>query len=347
MIRKQIFIVLGCLAGLSAGTIRSETVAAKYAGEFMATGVGARGLAMGGAYVAAAHDVTAIYWNPAGLTGCNALQIHGMHSERFAGIINWDFAGVAMPFRKDAAIGLGFVRLGVDDIPVTLLTNPNLELGETYIDSEGNQRINVPYIDRYIDDAEMALMFSYARRYHQRITFGGTVKVIRKSSGPGDAWGLGFDFGIRVMPWRALQAGAVLKDATSTMIAWSSGRKEMVLPQLHLGAAYPLVFRSFSVLPVLDIVFSAENRQNAAQIHAGALEMDTHGGVEISFINRAALRFGVDRGRWTVGGGFNLQTISVDYGFMQHADLGGSHRVSLTVLITPWKKNSMADREEE
>ena len=42
-------------------------VKAKYAGEFMATGVDARPLGMGGAFVAVANSVSAAYWNPAGL----------------------------------------------------------------------------------------------------------------------------------------------------------------------------------------------------------------------------------------------------------------------------------------
>src|SRR5690606_32380927 len=43
--------------------------APKYSNEFLAIGVGARSLGMGYAQVAAANDVTAGYWNPAGLLG--------------------------------------------------------------------------------------------------------------------------------------------------------------------------------------------------------------------------------------------------------------------------------------
>ena len=41
--------------------------AQKYAAEFITTGVGARALGMGGAYVAVANVATASFWNPAGL----------------------------------------------------------------------------------------------------------------------------------------------------------------------------------------------------------------------------------------------------------------------------------------
>ena len=51
----------------------------KYAGEFMSIGVGGRALGLGGAYAALAHDITAGYWNPAGLSSLSYPQIALMH----------------------------------------------------------------------------------------------------------------------------------------------------------------------------------------------------------------------------------------------------------------------------
>ena len=41
--------------------VNAQTVIGKYAGEFMAIGIGGRPLGMGGAYVAVVNDVTAGY----------------------------------------------------------------------------------------------------------------------------------------------------------------------------------------------------------------------------------------------------------------------------------------------
>src|ERR1700690_553802 len=83
-----------CAASANAG----DTYVAKYAGEFMAIGVGGRALGLGGAYVAAANDVTAGYWNPAALVRINYPEFSLMHDEQFGSLENFDYAGVAFPY---------------------------------------------------------------------------------------------------------------------------------------------------------------------------------------------------------------------------------------------------------
>ena len=102
--------------GLFTGSGHAEWLfPAKYAGEFLATGVGARALGMGGAHVALAEDGTAACWNPAGLSRLSRRQAGFMHSERFTGIVTYNYLGYAQPFRQTEGVALSLIALGVGD----------------------------------------------------------------------------------------------------------------------------------------------------------------------------------------------------------------------------------------
>jgi hypothetical protein len=52
---------------LSPGLLFGQATAPKYSNEFLSIGIGARALGMGRTQTAVVNDVTAGYWNPAGL----------------------------------------------------------------------------------------------------------------------------------------------------------------------------------------------------------------------------------------------------------------------------------------
>ena len=60
----KIFILVFCFPLMSQTVSKTGTTAA----QFLKIGIGARALGMGGAYSAVSNDVTALYWNPAGLS---------------------------------------------------------------------------------------------------------------------------------------------------------------------------------------------------------------------------------------------------------------------------------------
>ncbi|MBD3291133.1 hypothetical protein GF337_20165, partial [candidate division KSB1 bacterium] len=176
-----IFVIIFIITAFTAGGILfgADIVKGKYAGEFIATGVGARALGMGGAFVAIAEDVTAGYWNPAGLTQINHAQISGMYAERFARLINYNYGAAAIPSGLKSSLALSVIRLGVDDIPVTALRRSDLELGAVY---DGN-KINTPYVVKTINDAEWAFFLSYAKMASERFSWGSNIKVVTKNVG--------------------------------------------------------------------------------------------------------------------------------------------------------------------
>ena len=112
---------------LCAAHVTQAQVARVYVNEFLHIGVGARGMGMSQAQVSSVNDVTAGYWNPAGLMGLgNKLDAALMHSESYAGIAKYDYAAVGKRLDSTSAASFSLIRFGIDDIPNTLdLYDPN------------------------------------------------------------------------------------------------------------------------------------------------------------------------------------------------------------------------------
>src|SRR5512140_2737795 len=211
---------------LPAGLASAQTVAAKYPGEFLAIGVGGRALAMGGASVAVANDVTAGYYNPAGLSLIDYPQVVLMHDEMFGSLANYDYGAVAIPFGTSASLGLSVIRLGIDDIPDTrnagVDTNGNL----TYDPAQFTR--TVPSRVTYFNAADWAFFLTYAKRESENFSYGANIKIIREDLAEFGATGVGFDVGLSYRPLERLYLGANIQDITTTLIAWNTGRKELI-----------------------------------------------------------------------------------------------------------------------
>jgi len=333
VVKRSTFFLAGALLLLAAPGHTAEI--RKYAGEFMAGGVGGRALGMGGAYVAVTGDVTFGYWNPAGLSTIRFPELGFMHARRFGGVVNYDYLGGALPVSRRETLGISLLRLAVDDIPITALPRPDLPLDAVYINEGGETLNNRPYAVRSVSDGEYALYLSYARMQMGRFAWGASAKVVHKATGDNSAWGAGFDIGLIWLPWRALRVGANLQDFTTTLLAWDTGERELVSPTLKLGVAYPFILRPLRsrLLLAADTDLRMEGRAIAAQSHYGAISADFHLGAEWVFRNVLSLRAGSDTGYFSAGAGVRLPRLDVDYAFLKHDQLDNSHRISLRVRI--------------
>ena len=135
----------------------SQSLHSKYGSEFLRVGAGAKALSMGSAQVAMSQGVSAAYWNPAGLRTVEDVQIMYMHSERFGGIVGYDYGSVALPLPQERGVlALSFFRQGVDNIANTLdAWDPNRG-------DNGGPKANVEqYITRF-SATDMAWYISYA-----------------------------------------------------------------------------------------------------------------------------------------------------------------------------------------
>ncbi len=200
-----------------------------FAGDFMATGVDARAMGMGGAYFGLADGAEAVYWNPAGLAGMSGSEAKIEHAERFSGIHTQDFLAVGTTVAT-GWVGIGILRGGVDGIVFSdssTLANPSQPVS---IDN-----LPDPSKTFTFSNTDITTLLSYARPLTQDVVVGATAKLISRSIHTSDAFGYGLDLGVSWRPWRWMSLALVLADVTGTRVSWDGGTTDVVRPTLRLG----------------------------------------------------------------------------------------------------------------
>lgn len=337
------------------GPATAQTVA-KYGAAFLEGGVGARALGMGGAVVALVNDVTAGYWNVAGLSALQYPEAAYMHAERFSGIVSFDYGSVAFPINNRSTFGISFFRSGVDDIPNTW------DAWDPIRDQPKPRPEN--YVTLF-SAADYAFFTSYSRLVGPRLAFGFTGKIIRRSVGDYQrAWGYSFDLGAQYRAGRVV-LGANLQDASTMLLSWSvnkekvrpiqdvfglelpTGGSELVLPALRLGSGTSVPLGAATSMLIgfdVDVRFDG---QRAYVLDAAGMSYHPRLGAELSYKDAVALRGGLSnvtvsdafgfQATPTVGAGLAISQFDVDYAFGDFAgmasDLGYSHRLSVKITL--------------
>jgi len=145
---------------------------------FLEYGYGSAGIAMGDACVSTVNDISAIYWNPAGLAFMPQNEAQFVHQPWLVDI-NSTFAGIGAVLPEIGTVGLGFIHVGYGDMQVT---NVNMQEGTGEIFS--------------VDDYAVSLGF--ARRLTDWFSFGAAVKYITSRIWHMDASAFALDMGVIV-----------------------------------------------------------------------------------------------------------------------------------------------------
>lgn len=332
-----------CCLCISTATFAQKRV---YVNEYLNIGIGGRGLGMGGAVAASAHDVTAAYYNPAGLMSIRSdYQVGLMHAEYFSGNAKYDYAGIALPLKgKKRTLGISFLRYATDDIAYTI----------DYIEPDGS--FNESKL-KSISAGDYAFLISYAqglkvfKNPEIETHIGVNAKIIYRHIGSmANAWGGGVDVGLQGS-YRRWRFGLMMKDITTTYTSWSfhlSEREKQVFGQtgneipvksyevmyprfnIGIGHYFTKAGKPIQVMAEIDADITTDGQRNTL-VNNADLSLDPHMGIEASYKNTIYLRLGVgniqrvmdDRdttnaARFTIfqpsiGLGLKLKALNIDY----------------------------------
>ncbi|UKN01535.1 PorV/PorQ family protein [Paracrocinitomix mangrovi] len=363
--KKSIVAIMLVCTGFA--TIAQQDITPKYSNEFLSIGVGASALGRSNSIVAGVDDVTAGYWNPAGLTDVkDFLQIGAMHAEYFAGIAKYDYIGIAKPIDDKSTAGFTFIRFGVDDIPNTT----------QLIDASGN--IDYDKITTFTA-GDYGFLFSYARKMPiEGLSVGGNFKVVYRHVGNfARSWGFGLDGGINYQLGEHWRFGAMIRDLTTTFNAWSFNLDDQMIETFQqtgndipengleitttkfiLGTQFKTnLVKEFYLSTEIDLDLNTDGRRNVL-IRTSPVSIDPHWGIEIGYGKWVALRAGFGNLQWikntdltesltfqpNIGIGVGFKSVKIDYAFTDIGDASValySHVFSLRFgLSDPKEKES-------
>jgi len=314
-------IVLVLPLRLAWGQAKTGTAGAK----FLQVGVSARAVGMGEAFLGIADDASAIFYNPAGLTGVQGKQAMFTHIS-YPADIRFEFGSFVFPFPKlGGIIGLGLFVLDAGDIALTDFSHPSPDFssGQTF------------------SPKDYAITVSYARNLTDRLSLGFTGKYIAELYGDGIfnvTKGVNEDF--RATGWAA-DVGTIYNTGYRGL------RIGMMIsnfgPDLtFVQESYPLPI-DFKFGGSIDIVNNHQHRAVfAAELSHPSDNLEKYrAGVEYWFNNWVALRAGNQfthddyLGGIALGGGVKLKLtpkkeLRADYAFHDSGVLSTIHRFSLS-----------------
>ncbi len=301
------------MPALILGAILLSTPAGAGPLDSLSSGAGARAIAMGGAHAAAAADSSAAYWNPAALAFLACPDISLLQrgraregSNESGGQYLFLSAGGAVP--KAGSWGVAAMRAGQDGI-----------VRVTGLDSAG-----IPIEAGSFDVQDTAVMASWAFRPARRLSLGLTAKheaggTIGVSPGPGAPKGdasygyQGLDLGA-LLRVGSLSLGLNIQDLVGTGVKWSNTETnpvDRVASNAKAGAAW-----SRALGPSFSMALAADLDSVGPVIHLGA---------EIGYRKVLALRVGTrafaggkQAPEPSIGAGFAVGSLSVDYAFISH-----------------------------
>ncbi len=266
--------------------IAGQTKVGSTAAPFLNIAVGSRAISMGAAFVATANDVSALYYNPAGISRMQSNGAYFEHSKWFADI-SYNWAGAVLNLNNYGSVGLSVNYLDYGEMEVTTFTEP-----------DGTGEMFTPY--------DLCFAVSYAYNLTDGFSVGGSVKYINQKIYHSTASAAAIDLGVLFLSdVYGLKIGASISNFGTDMkldgkdlyiqydvSSESKGNNDEILAKLNTDSyPLPLLFRVGIAMDVLNTdmhkftfgVDALHPNDNSESINVGA---------EYTFYNLLSLRGG-------------------------------------------------------
>ena len=247
---------------------------------FLKISPSARAAGMGDAFTAVANDVTAIFYNPAGLINIESFDFSFNHTDW---IVNSSIISgvIAMPFGRRGNLGLGFIKFDTEDFEETTVLEP-----------EGTGRM--------IQAGDIALSLAYAIRLTDNLSFGFKTQYIEETIDKDKAKAITADF--------STYYRTGFRDLTLAMIMKNFGPEAKFLSDKF---KLPLYFNINTAMSIIGEQGSGFQWLISAESAFATDYRDRyHVGTEIWIADLVAVRSGYkffyDTEDWTVGAGLKL-----------------------------------------
>lgn len=256
------------------------------AAQFLKIGVGSRAIGMGGAFVGVANDVTAIYWNPAGLARLPRNEAILLHTEWLADI-SYDFAALSVNLGNAGTVAFSITSVSMGEMKVRSELQP-----------EGTGEL--------FDAGDIAGTISYARSLTDRFSIGASVKYIRQNIWHMAANGVGFDVGtLFTTQFNGMRIGMSISNFGPNMAMSGRDAREYVdvnpdangsndqIPAYLQMEGWPLPI-TFRVGVAMEAINTRQNRITVAvdALHPNDNSESVNVGMEYAYYNWAFVRMG-------------------------------------------------------
>jgi hypothetical protein len=292
--------------------------------QFLKIGLGTRGAAMGGAFVATADDPSAAWWNPACLVRVPGTQVQLTHTEWLEDV-RYEAGAVSREFPGIGTIALQFGLLNSGEMDVTTVEQPE-GTGETFTCTD------------------MVAGLSFSRLLTDRFSAGVNFKYVREQWDDISASGLAVDLGtLYNTGFRTLRIGMTIQHFGGELTpggeysSWFSGEDSL---KAYLPYSLPMTFKLGLAMDVIDRgphfltveVDGIHPNDNVEQLAIGA-EYWFNGIVAL----RGGYRVNTDEEGLTAGAGFRVpvggNTLLLDYAYADFGRLEMVHRASLGLVF--------------